>query len=311
MSVKHPNSRIVTIFRKDSFINNAQQGSAPEFVSQAKRSLGSYWENSFSKTMGSGLNFEEQALLLPSIVDCEPTDRNFRAKVSEYYAQIKTNIPAEKGRPLEIGLLKDNTQPVSVENQPLNLADYITYRHALNHPLVAKSKDPKDDSMLKEYYIFDPAAAEASMVRANEDKDVALELYLKIKKTPEKIDMLLTLLDVDPRTFKGVNAAKLKADELKKLAEKDPSTFVATFNDKHFETLYDLQSMVNTGVLKRIGDKFIYPETGETIGHSVDEAIAYVKDPKNSETLVLLKARTQEALAKPLPAGVKATQGRK
>ncbi len=302
MNVKHPNSRIVTLYRKDTFIVDAQKGSAADFIAMSKKSLGSYWENSYSRTQGSGLNFEEQMILMPTLVDCTPEDRNFRQKVSEYFASMKTLIPYEKGRSLEIGLTKSNSEPLSVTNQPLNLADYVTYRHALAHPLVAKSQEEARDNILKEYYIFDPEAAEDAQVKDSGDKDRSLELYLTIKKTPAKVDMLLTLLGVDPRTFKGKNASSLKLERLKEIANSTPDVFISTFENKHFEELYVIQSMVNTGVLTRTGERYLDLSTGTTIGHSTAETVAWLKDKANSEAVAILKARMQEGLSKPAPA---------
>lgn len=298
MKSTHPNSRVVTIYRKGSFIADAQQNSAPEFMQMSKQSIGSYYENSYSKTIGSGLNFAEQALLMVSLVDCPSEDRNFRQKVSEYFANIKTAVPYDKGRKLEIGLTEDNNKPLSAKNQPLNLSDYITYRHALGHPLVAPSKEAADGDMLKQYYIFDPQAAEDSQVKIDEMKDKALEIYLKVKNSPEKIDMVLTLLKEDPRLFTGKNAEAKKLTKLKEYADNKPLAFVEAFSDKHLEDSYTLMTMANTGVLRQVGEKYIDLETGETLGHNLKEAIAWMKDKANSDRVVILKARLQEATSK-------------
>ncbi|MGL1311167.1 hypothetical protein ACSTKO_24345, partial [Vibrio parahaemolyticus] len=81
---------------------------------------------------------------------------------------------------------------------PIEISEYITYRHALAHPLVAASKQEADNNMLKEYYIFDAQAQEDAEIEENTTKDEALAVYLKISKEPTKIDMLLTLLGTDP-----------------------------------------------------------------------------------------------------------------
>ena len=303
------NSKIVTIYRKESFLNNAQRGTALEFVAMAKRSLGSYWENSFSKTVGSGLSFDEQKILMPSLVDCEPEDRMFRSKVAEYFSSMKTEVPYDKGRQLEIGLEESNSKPVSATNQPLNLADYVTYRHALRHPLVAKSKEEAASNMLAEYYIFDSATAEKDSLNIETLKDLALEKYMEVKETPEKIDMLLTMLLVDPREYRGANAAALKLKKLRELTDQEPKKFIDAFEDNLLAERYNIQTMINTGVLTKVGEKIIDPESGVTLGHNMIEAIAYMKDEaNNSEKIVILKAKMQEALTKPMPATFKANK---
>ena len=305
MSVKDPNSRKITIFRTNSFLDEAQKGSAPEFVSMSKRSLGSYWESPTSKAVGSGLNFTEQRLLMPLIIDCEVTDRQFRAKVTDYFAEIKTTVPYDKGVELEVGLLDNSKElgaPLSDNpndlNMPINVAEYIKYRHALTHPEVALSEAEAKGNQLKQYYIYDAQASIEDNKKVSDVKDKALELYLKVKKDIKKVDMLLTLLGIDPRIFSGTNAGTLKIEALKEKATgPDAAKFVSLYEDDFFEDLYVIQSMVNTNVLKKVGEKIIDPNMGTTIGHDIKEAIAWFKDEKtNSEQIVILKAKMQEGL---------------
>jgi hypothetical protein len=268
----------------------------------SKKSIGSYWAKNQGRAVGSGLTFDEQKLLMPLVVDCEPEDRQFRQKVSEYFASMKTNVDYEKGLTLEIGLEKDNFKPVGKDNMPLELYDYIVYRHALGHPQVAKSKDEADGNQLIEFYIFDPQAVEDAKVLAAVDNDKALTYYLKVKEEPKKVDMLLTLLGVDPREaeFAGKNAMALKLARLKKLSIEQPGKFVDAYDKKHFEELYVIESLINTGIWKRSGARLVDPDAGTTY-HSADEAVAWIKDEKNSQSLALLKGRMQEALSKTLP----------
>ncbi len=296
------NSRIITIYRKPSFLEGAQKESAPEFMAMSKKSIGSYWETSTARKVGSGLSFDEQKLLMPLLIDCEPEDRQFREKVHEYFASMKTSIPYEKGKQLEIGLEKDNKAGISKDNMPIDVADYVAYRHALYHPAVAKSKSEADGNMLKEFYIFDPQAEEDAQVKAGHDKDESLEVYLEVKKKStakdgeDKVDMFLTLLGEDIRRFKGKNALALKLDKLKEYAEKKPAEVVELHKDKLLETRFEIQTMINVGIFEKVGTRVIDPQTGETIGHTDTEAIAWIKDSKNSEKLVMYKARVQEAL---------------
>jgi hypothetical protein len=306
MNTKDPNSRIVTIFRANSFLDDAQKSSALEFVSMSKRSLGSYWETSHSKAIGSGLNFSEQKLLMPHVVDCEVSDREFRKRCSEYFAEIKTTVPYDKGIELEIGL-SDNTKALGEVlengevNLPINIYDFVRYRHAVAHPEVAASLKDAAGNQLKQFYLFDPQAQIADNKVASDVNDKALALYLKVKDEPQKINMLLTLLKIDPREFSGPNAETLKIEALKAKAQKNASDFVSIYEDKFFDELYVIQSLINTNVLKKIGETIIDPDLGTTIGHNTQEAVAWLKDKSNSESVVILKAKMQEGLAKALP----------
>lgn len=292
----HENSRVITIFRKNSFIAQAQEGSAPEFLSESRRSIGSYWKDSHSVAVGTGLTFKEQELLLPELVDCEPTDRNFRNKVKEYYQNIRTSVPYGTGVKLEIGLQKDNTLPVSESNMPIDLSNYLAYRHALGSPEVAPSLKEANGHIIQ-YYIFDPMADELENIAKNKHRDSALEKYLLVSKDANKVKMFLTLLNVDIRKkeLSGVNAEGLRVEELKKLLDADPAKFLEIHEEKFFEEHYVIQSMINYKILTRVGEMIIDKEGGRTIGHNMDEAIVWLRTPENSESLLILKAKLQEA----------------
>lgn len=304
---KDPNSRTITIFRTNSFLDDAQKKDALEFVSMSKKSLGSYWESNQSRVSGSGLTAAEQKILMPIVLNMELSDREFRAKCAEYFAEIKTTVPYAKGIELEIGL-EDNNEPLGTKledgstNLPLKIYDYIRYRHALAHPEVATSAILARGNQLKQFYIFDPQAEIETNKAEADKKDEALEFYLKIKGEDKKIDMLLTLLKVDPRQFSGANAATLKLEALKAKAEKVPAEFVSIYKDKFFEDMYVIESLVNTNVLNRVGQTLIDPDLGITVGHNMSEAIAWMKDKNNSEKVVILKAKMQEGLARPITA---------
>lgn len=295
----HPNSKVVTIFRKASFLMNAQEKTAPEFLAQAKKSIGSYWDSTVSRAVGSGLEFWEQKILMPQIIDCEVEDRNFRTKVTEYFQNMKTTVPYPKGIELEIGMEVSNDEALSPKNLPLNIADYIAYRHAIRHPLVALNKDAAEASGLKEFYVFDPQASEDARLKVNKDRDNALKLYLEISQQSEKHDMLLTLFKIDPRTLNSKkNAGELKLEAIKKIVDSRPGDFIKMLDNKFFEDLYWIESMVLVGVLKKMGESMIIdPLTGETIGNNMDEAIAWMRSDANSPAVAIYRSSTKEKLA--------------
>lgn len=295
--IQHPNSKKVTIFRTGSFINAAQT-QAVEFMSMAKQSIGSYWESKTSKGIGSGLSFSEQDLLMPRILDLPKEDRGFRPAIREYFLNICTHVPYEKGRELEIGLEKDNAAPVSEENLPINLTDFIRWRHARKHPWVAASRKEAEGNILVQFYIFDEEETEMENVQLLNTRDEASALYLAMKDEVHKMDQMLTLLGQDPRNFTGLNAMALKRDALRTVVEKESEIFLKAHKQTHFEEKYLLTTMVNTGVLRRVGERYIDAETVEVIGNNLEEAVYFLKDETKSDTINLLKVRMQESLKK-------------
>lgn len=302
---QHPNSKKVTIYRAGSFINDAQTN-AQDFMALSKKSIGSNWSSSTGKGIGTGLTFAEIDILLPLVLDLPSTDRTFREKVREYFASIITHVAYETGRELEIGLELDNNQPITYSkpgpngtmlfNLPIDVADYLRYRHAQQHPKVAANKSKAMGDKLKEFYIFDKEDAIRDNTVIAKNKDKALVAYLSIISDPQKVNVMLTLLGTDPRTFKGKNAHSLREQALREKADKSADKFLEVYTQDNFEEKYLLQAMVNSGVLRQISKQYVDASTGEPIGHNLEEAIYFFKDPANNNQISILKSALQDAL---------------
>lgn len=308
----HPNSRPVTVHRSGSFLSRAheKEETVQEYFSMANQSIGSYWESAGSKKVGSGLTYGELEILMPHLINCESNDRDFRQKVDDFFHEIDTKVPSNTGLTLETGMEDSNTGKISKSNLPLDIMDYVRWRQVQGHPEVGRSKKESDSSPLKKYYIFDPAAIQSSNKKLIEDKDTALQLYLQLKKEPEKIDMVITLLGTDPRSFTGVNKDDLKLEFLRKKSEENPKVFSETYKFEDLNTRYWLDKMVMLQVLNKFGTlpaKYIDAEKKVILGNTIEEAISWFSDPINSNEVLMLKARTQEAEKKPVNADAKRT----
>jgi hypothetical protein len=302
----HRNSRSITIFRAGSFLSRAQGKEIDDFFANSKRSIGSYWESVSSKRIASGMTFEEEEVLLPLVIDCTAEDREFRKKVALFYGDIDTQVPYNGGVTLEIGLKLDNTKPLHKDkdpeksNLPLEVMDYIRWRHAIKHPQVAPTKEAADGNPMAEFYLFDKSDTIKKNTKKSDEKDAAMEIFLAIKAVPEKIDMMLTLLGIDPREFTGKDADALKLEALRKVAEDKAEQFTTIYQGENLEVRSWIKTMINTGVLKVIGDKYYDKETNKLLANSLEEFTVYFLDDDNSDMVTTLKARMQEAKKKPI-----------
>jgi hypothetical protein len=302
----HPNSKKITVFRAGSFANDAQIN-AQEFLSMSKKSIGSYWIGGGGKGVGSGLTFDEMDLLMPYMLNIPTTDNFFRQRCTEFFKTIVTRIPHGSGKELEIGLTLDNSKPVTWKNEdgkyniPINIDDFIRYKHASEHPKVAGSQGAAKGDVTKEYYIFDKEEAISANSNAAKVKDQAMVAYLQVKENPDKVNMMLTLLNVDPRKFTGRGAKQLREQELRKIADNKADQFMKVYDSDNFEIRFNIQAMVNTGILKQVGNQYVDAETSTIFAHNLDEAVFNFQDPTYSQTVGMLKARLQEALKDLMP----------
>lgn len=297
MSSKHPNSKTVTIYRAGSILSRSQGSGIDDFFAMSKQSIGSFYDGKTSSKVGSGLTIAEEKLLMPEVVDVEPSDKDFRKRVTEFFADITTQVPHGTGVKLEIGLSMDNDKPLSENNMPIEVTDYIRYRHALKHPWVAASKEEAEGDQTKTFYIFDKQAVQNKNTKKYKQVDAAMQIYLKIKNDENIVDQMLTLLGTDPSQFTGKDKADRKEQALREYCETQSENFIAIYNKEDLEVTYVIKTMINFKVLKEVGSRIIEVENDKLIGNDEEEAIWYFKDEANSQHVASMKARMQEAIA--------------
>lgn len=301
----HPNSRKVTVYRSGKFIQLAQGAEADDYFSQSNVSIGAYFESQHSQKVGSGLTFDEETLLLPTIIDTPADDKEFRKKVTEFYSDISTPVPFATGVTLEIGLLSDSEKQVSKDNMPISIMDYLRYRQIKGHPKVAESKDNATGNQMIDFYIFDKASVQTNRTKKNQKKDQAYKEYLKIKDDPDQVDQMLALLGIDVRIYLETRNEDerndLKIEKLRSLAEEKSDDFVVAFEAGDLDTRAAIQNMVTTGVLKQIGKRYLDPEDdNKPLANDIEELVLLLKDPDNSQLVIVLKARLQESMKQPV-----------
>ena len=188
---------------------------------------------------------------------------------------------------------------MSKDNLPLNIDQYIRWRHAKNHPWVASSRSGAESDQTKKFYIHD---SELQFKEENDKmvlQDKADEIWLKIKNQSTKVDMLLTLLGKDVRDYIGRNEEQKKQQALRELIDKKATKFLEVYETDRFELKYWLKAMVTADVVRLVGTSYVIRETNKLLGRSELEAVLYMEDPANADTLIVLKGSTQDVLRKP------------
>lgn len=302
---KHINSKEITIFRAGSFLSRAQGKDIQDYFAESKVSIGSYFESETSSKIATGMSYEEEDLIMPHVVDAVPKDRDFRKKVSDYFIDLDIKIPF-KGRVFEIGLLGDNTQPVSIDNMPINVSDYIQCRVAMRHPHMAPSKEAAEANPVYQCYVFDKDVVIEKAGLRTKEKDDALKLFYAIENEPIKVREMLLLMGKDPREFSGKNADALRIAALRELAEKKSALFITTGKQEDLSIRYWVTAMIKSGVLKQVGPRIQAGEGASKtiVGNSMEEAIAFfLDDEKNDELITILKSQQQE-MEKTIPKSI-------
>ena len=92
------------------------------------------------------------------------------------------------------------------------------------------------------------------------------------------------------------NPKKMDAKEkelfLEGMVEENPLNFYNIATSKNLELQAFIEECLTADVLRKIGNSLLLGD--EKIGDSMEEAVLFLKDKKNSSTLTTLKARVQQ-----------------
>lgn len=300
--------KIIEIHRHFTLGDMAQDDPAVRsWMGEAFRAVGPYTQG--RGVPASGLDFNEQKILLPEIIGVEPNDLNFRAKVQQLYYEFLTRVPKD-GLKLQIGLEdpskplytlrkgkdgKDEIDPASI-NMPLDTKDYITYRHAIKSPEVAKDKTEAGRLPGKNFYIVDHDAVAKTANSLNALEDEATTLYFKYKDDKIKLDQILTMMGTNTYGMtKQTKVLKLKA-----LAQKDSKLtegqqkeklqkFITIAKDEDLELKFMISELIGAQYFRRVGNHILYEESGNKVGDNLEDAVLYFKNSKNSKENLMMR----------------------
>ena len=262
-------SHLITINRRPNNTNLPD-----EVYADSKRKIGSVF--TATGDIVRGLTFAEQKQYLPEIIGMSPTDQGFGRACKEYYLNLAIEVPAG-GLDLEVGLDEDG--------HPLAVLDYIKYKFIMAHPHVAKDEDQLSGSKKVRYYISDARKELAEASAGLTVRKDAFKEFIKLTANEDRMNMVLHVY--------GYNPGKLTIDEkelqLEELQEDNPEYFIDICTDKNLEITALINQALSLEALRRVGNSILDGDI--TLGDSMEEAVIFLKDKKNSNVLTAIKAK--------------------
>ena len=264
---------------KEIFIRRQElNGHLPKAVrAEAVMKLSSVYVN---RQPLKGLSAKEEKELMEGILDVSPDHVEWPKHSKAFWAEL--TIPVGfTGVKLEVGLGEDG--------KPISIMDYLKYKFAIKHPHVALTKEEMDTDYNKRFYIHD-------LTREDKVKNTQIQLrkdadkeFIKLSSNIKNMKRVLRLIsntNPDRMTDEQVENSlyEIKGTQTKK--------FLRLATDKNLEVKAEIEEMVTASVLRRIGNQVIYID--EVIGDTLEDAVVYLKDKKNSGTLTVLRAKLKE-----------------
>ncbi len=124
----------------------------------------------------------------------------------------------------------------------------------------------------------------------------------KVKRGQTKADAYARFNTMDEEALKstvlllGKNPKALNLDKIKEFVldaiEKEPSLFLRLVDDKNFNIKVFINDMVQEGIVSKSGAAYKFD--GEMLAHDQESFIDYLKDKKNTNTVVAFKKQMNE-----------------
>ena len=257
-------SRKIQIFRKS---DQTKRKLPKDMLLDTHMSIGSYFLP--NGQIGKGLNDLEVKKWMPQVIGVSKEDINFRREVDNFFADIALKVE-ESGLELEM--------------------DYINYRFAKSHPEVAENEAIGRATHNARYFIYDPTLQKEIQYNTLQYKQKAYAKFMEISDDAKRMAQVLILLNEDPRKMSVADMAM----RLDSIVSNSPQTFLDIIEDNNIEMRSFVAQCISAEVLRKVGNSIYHIE--EKLGANIDDAITYLNDQINSETLTILKGKLQEFL---------------
>ena len=169
---------------------------------------------------------------------------------------------------------------------PINVSEYIAYRHCLLYGEVAKDTSFIGSNPNLRFYIKDVAKEAAREKKLINERKSAMSNFIELNASRSKaLAVYVAIL-----TYKHRNVAEgLSVDvitrekELMDFVNEDPAKFNKFVNDKNIQVKCFIEMCIARGELVRseLNQQISTPD-GQFIGENVNAAVAYFNNPNNA-----------------------------
>lgn len=279
-------SRILSSNRKEieSYFPNlvGVDANSPEFILRIKKYLNNIRIpiDEFGKTFDTSFCYYHKKDYL-RIVEQE------KAIEKEYNSVDKSNIiNLKKALKLKINKINNLESTKCLIGYPLNVEDYLMYRHCLLYNDVAKDLSLINIDKSIRFYIKDDKKEEEKLLKLRQSLNSAKTNYLKCIADDELFEAVYIQYCVLNNL--SINASLLekqidKEIKLDKFANEEPIKFNKIVENKNIKTMGLIEKLIARGELIRsIYNQNITTVDGELIGANINEAIEWFNNPENN-----------------------------
>lgn len=218
-------------------------------------------------------------------------------EIERKYSLVSRNNLAELRKALQVKINEIDSLEREKCNlgYPLNVEDYIMYRHCLLYSDIAKDMAFINSDANIRFYIKDNAKEEERRRKQHELVNKAVSNYVVLLGDEKLFDAVYIQYCV--MTAKPVLTSLLKDRmdreiELRQFANESPDKFIKLYSNKDVRTIADIELLIARGeLLKSDYNQNITTQDGVLIGANMGEALAWFKNPENISVVNAYKAK--------------------
>lgn len=170
---------------------------------------------------------------------------------------------------------------------PVNVEQYLIYRHCLLYREVAKDISLINSDPSLRFYIKDEAKEKEKQKKLINEKTKAMRNFIELNASEQKFNAVYIAIV----TFKNENISmslmkdrSIKTSEVIDFVNTNPDKFNKIFNDKNIITKAFIETLIVRGELVRAEfNQQISTADGNFIGSNINEAVAYFNSPDNKD----------------------------
>lgn len=169
---------------------------------------------------------------------------------------------------------------------PVNVEDYLMYRHCLLYKDVAKDIALINEDPNIRFYIKDDKKEEEKLKKFRQELNKAKVNYVSCLSDSNMFDAVYIqyCAMTNKHIISSINKDKLEREiELDKFSADEPTKFNKIFNDKNIKLIANIELLIAHGELIRSQyNQNITSTDGELIGANMTEAVAWFKNAENA-----------------------------
>jgi hypothetical protein len=262
--IEIPSKVTITQYRKTGWVDGAPDG---EYQYTNTATVLSVQRDKKTGILNTGLEKEDEIRLERAL----GLNTGTLSKTSSFWDQNKFNIRIGKG-----GIT------LSPKSSPM---DEIKWRVMLVHTDIANSDKTKSDWAFSRYVM---SSEEEAVKETNKTINTKLEAFKEFSSMSEQgyKDFLLAY----GKRIDSNSSIDFLKSEVGKLVDTEPQAFLDLIKGSDYKYKIFLRKLIDKGLVRESGGKYTLIG-GEVLGFSFGQAIDFLLDPKNQDSVVSLKGQ--------------------